>query len=450
MKWAAAILAVVLVAGGGIWYFLHGHDSAPEYQSVEVTRGELIQDVTATGTLNPVTNVQVGCQVSGRISKLSVDYNSRVKAGQVIAEIDPSTYQAAVNQAQADLANAQANLELQQVEATRSSDLFTNKLISESDYDTAIANLHEAQAMVQIKQASLSNAVANLGYCKIYSPVDGVVISRSVDVGQTVAASFNTPTLFQIANDLTKMQIDSNVAEADIGGVEEGQEVTFNVDAYPYRTFHGVVTQVRNSPTTVNNVVTYDCVIGVDNPDYKLKPGMTANPLNIIIAQRENILKIPNAALRFRPPDTGNAGKTTNAPTTQTAHGTNAAARPPGNFGGTGSFGAGRPPGGFGGSGGGRPGGGFGGPGGRAGSFGGFGGAGGHGAPPARTVYVLSGEGDDATLKPIQIKTGITDGVFTEVVSGLKEGDLLVTGLAYGNEAAGQSRNANPFAPRFR
>jgi len=451
VKWAAVILAVVLVAGGGIWYFRHGHDDAPEYQSVAVTRGELIQDVTATGTLNPVTNVQVGCQVSGRISKLYVDYNSRVKAGQVIAEIDPSTYQAAVNQAQADLANAQANLELQQVEATRSSDLFTNKLISESDYDTAIANLHEAQAMVRIKQASLSNSVANLGYCKIYSPVDGVVISRSVDVGQTVAASFNTPTLFQIANDLTQMQIDSNVAEADIGGVQEGQAVTFNVDAYPYRTFHGVVTQVRNAPTTVNNVVTYDCVIGVDNPDYKLKPGMTANPLNIIIAQREDALRIPNACLRFRPPDTGNAEKTTNAPTTQSAHGTNAVARSPGNFGGTGGSGAGRPPGGFGGSGG-RSGGGFGGPGGfaggRAGGFGGFGGAGGHGAQPVRTVYVLSGEGDDATLKPVQIKTGITDGVFTEVLSGLKEGDLVVTGLAYGNEAAGPARN--PFAPRFR
>jgi HlyD family secretion protein len=436
-KWTAVILAVVVVVVGSFWYFQRGHQDAPTYQTVPVTRGELIQDVTATGTLNPVTNVQVGCQVSGIISKLYVDYNSKVKAEQVIAEIDPSTYAAAVAQARADLANAQANLELQQVEARRSSDLFTNKLISESDYDTAIANLHEAQAMVQIKQASLSNAVANLGYCKIYSPVDGVVISRSVDVGQTVAASFNTPTLFQIANDLTKMQIDSNVAEADIGGVEEGQQVTFNVDAYPYRTFYGTVTQVRNSPTTVNNVVTYDCVIGVENPDYKLKPGMTANPLNIIIAQRPDALKIPNATLRFRPAEAGASEKTTNASPTQAVQGSNAVARPSGNFGGPGSFGGGRPSGGFGGQGG------FGG-----GRSGGFGGAGGHGGQLTRTVYVLSGEGGDATLKPVQIKTGITDGVFTEVLSGLKEGDLVVTGLAYGSETAGQARN--PFAPRFR
>ena len=221
-----------------------------------------------------------------------------VKSNEVIAEIDPSTYKAAVEQATADLANAKANLELQQVEANRSAELFTNKLISGSDYDTAIANLHEAQAMVQIKQASLGNATANLGYCKIRSPVDGMVISRSVDLGQTVASSFNTPTLFQIANDLTKMQIDSSVAEADIGGVVEGQSVDFTVDAYPYRTFQGVVTQVRNSPTTVNNVVTYDCVIGVTNADYKLKPGMTAN-VSIIVAQRKNALNIPNSALRF-------------------------------------------------------------------------------------------------------------------------------------------------------
>ena len=156
--------------------------------------------------------------------------------------------------------------------------------------------------MVEIKQASLNNTIANLGYCKIFSPVDGMVISRAVELGQTVAASLNTPTIFQIANDLTKMQIDSSVAEADVGGVVEGQSVDFTVDAYPYRNFHGVVTQVRNSPTTVNNVVTYDCVIGVTNSDYKLKPGMTAN-VSIVIAQRENALNIPNGALRFRPPD---------------------------------------------------------------------------------------------------------------------------------------------------
>jgi HlyD family secretion protein len=431
MKWTIIFVVVIVVVVGGLWYLRHGHEDAPAYQTVAVTRGELMQSVTATGTLNPVTNVQVGCQVSGRISKLYADFNSRVTNGEVIAEIDPSTYQAAVAQATADLANATANLELQQVEANRASDLFTNKLISESDFDTAIANLHEAEAMVEIKRASLSNAMANLSYCKVLSPVDGVVISRSVDVGQTVASSFSTPTLFQIANDLTKMQIDSSVAEADIGGVEEGQEVTFNVDAYPYRTFHGTVTQVRNSPTTVNNVVTYDCVVGVDNSDYKLKPGMTANPLNIVTARRENVLKIPNAALRFRPPETSVPEKTTNAPTAQTVQGSNGVAKPPGGFGG--GAGAGRP-------------GGFGG--GRSGGFGGSGGAGGHGGQPSRTVYVLSGEGKDATLKPVQVKVGISDGVFTEVLSGLKEGDLVVTGLAFGDASGGPGRN--PFAPRFR
>ena len=192
VKWGIIIAVVVVIVGSGIWYFHHGHDDAPAYQTVAVTRGELTKLVTATGTLNPVTNVTVGCQVSGRISKLYVDFNSPVTNGQLIAEIDPRTYEAAMEQASADLANANANLELQQVEAHRSGELFTNQLISVSDYDTAIANLHEAEAMVKIKQASLDNAKANLDYCKIFSPVDGIVISRAVDVGQTVASSLQS------------------------------------------------------------------------------------------------------------------------------------------------------------------------------------------------------------------------------------------------------------------
>jgi len=333
-KWTVVILAVIVVAVGGFWYFQRGHEAAPAYQTVPVTRGELIQDVTATGTLNPVDdplsgslNVTVGAQVSGLITKLFVDYNSMVKSNEILAEIDPSIYQAQLNQAQANLAYAEANLELQQVQVARDAQLYTNKLLDASDYDTAVATRDEAAAQVQIQEAAVTNAAANLGYCKIRSPVDGVVISRSVDVGQTVASSFSTPTLFQIANDLTRMQIDSNVAEADIGGVEVGQEVTFNADAYPYRTFYGKVTQVRNSPITVNNVVTYDCVVSVNNADYKLKPGMTANPLNIIIAQKENVLKIPNAALRFRL-----AEGSVPAGGTNSFHGTNnfAAGAPPG------------------------------------------------------------------------------------------------------------------------
>jgi HlyD family secretion protein len=398
IKWTIIILVVAAVVIGGVWYLRHGHQDATAYQAVAVARGEVIQIVTATGTLNPVVNVTVGSQVSGIINKLNVDFNSLVKSNQIIAEIDPSTYQAVVAQNTADLANANANLELQQAEAKRSSDLFTNKLISGSDYDTAVATLHEAEATVKIKQASLANANANLGYCKIRSPVDGIVISRAIDLGQTVASSFNTPTLFQIANDLTKMQIDSSVAEADVGGVVEGQDVNFTVDAYPYRNFHGVVTQVRNSPTTVNNVVTYDCVIGVTNSDYKLKPGMTAN-VSIVIAQRENALIIPNGALRFRPPE--NTMVLTNTVTTQTARATNS-----GNF---------------------------------ADSSGGHRSGGhAHGERPVfHTIYVLSGTGNDAKLQAVQIRTGISDGILTEVLSGLNEGAQVVTGVvSAGTQAA--------------
>ncbi len=413
LKWGIIVAAVIVFAGSVIWYFRHGHAVVPAYQTVTVEPGTLTQVVTATGTLNPVTNVTVGSQVSGIITKLYVDFNSLVKKDQVIAEIDPSTYEAIVKQAQANLANAKANLELQQVEANRSAELFTNKLVSSSDYDTAIATLHEAEAMVQLDQASLDNANANLGYCKIRSPVDGIVISRAVNLGQTVASSFNTPTLFQIANDLTKMQIDSSVAEADIGGVIEGQHVDFTVDAYPYRNFHGVVTQVQNSPTTVNNVVTYDCVISVTNADYKLKPGMTAN-VSIVIAQREDTLTIPNSALRFRPPENVVVQTNANATTPQAAQATNS-----GNRGGTGT------------------------PGRRNGGNSHTRGE----RPIFHTIFVLAGTGDDAGLQAVQIKSGISDGIDTEVLSGLKEGDQVVIGVnSPGTKTAAA---ANPFGGGF-
>jgi HlyD family secretion protein len=405
-KWILAVVALALIAGG-FFYSRHSRKENITYNTEPVVRDDLTQVVTATGTLNPVVNVTVGSQVSGRISKLYVDYNSVVKSNQVIAEIDPATYQAAVEQATADLANAKANLELQQVQFQRSSDLFTNKLISGSDYDTALATLHEAEAMVKIKQASLNNAVVNLGYCKIVSPVDGVVILRAVELGQTVASSFNTPTIFQIANDLTRMQIDSSVAEADVGGVEEGQAVDFTVDAYPYRTFHGVVTQVRNSPTTVNNVVTYDCVIGVTNADLKLKPGMTAN-VSIIIAQSKNTLMIPNAALRFRPPESAGAPTNSETATNLTSTTTNRA-----NVAGgqrqRGMKTRGQ-------------------------------------RPVFHTVYVLTG-GEHPQLQPVQIKTGISDGLDTEVLLGLNEGDRVVISA---NVTGGDSTQAgNSFGGGF-
>src|SRR5438128_3696592 len=222
--------------------------SASNYQTATVTRGPITHLVTATGTLNPVVNVQVGSQVSGNIAKLYADFNSQVKAGQVVAQIDPMLFQAAVTQAEGDVANTQAALELAKVNATRTQSLFAQKNSSQQDLDTAMANLHQAEANVKIKQGALDKAKADLDHCTITSPIDGVVISRNVDVGQTVAASLQAPVIFQIANDLTKMQIDSNVAEADVGAVSVNQDVDFTVDAFPMQTFHGKVVQVRNAP----------------------------------------------------------------------------------------------------------------------------------------------------------------------------------------------------------
>src|SRR5690349_15108679 len=277
-------------------------NGAATYQIAGVTRGPITQAVTAAGTLNPVVNVQVGSQVSGNISKLFADFNSQVKAGQVVAQIDPALFQATVTQAEGDLASAQAALELAKLNATRTEELFAKKTSSKADLDQAVATLHQAEANVKIKQGALDKAKADLEHCTITSPIDGIVISRNVDVGQTVAASLQAPVIFQIANDLTQMQIDSNVTEAGVGVLEAGQDVDFTVDAFPMRTFHGKVVQVRNAPITVQNVVTYDTVIGVSNSDLKLKPGMTAN-VSIIVAYKDNVLQIKNAALRFRPAD---------------------------------------------------------------------------------------------------------------------------------------------------
>src|ERR1700756_3803811 len=297
LPWLIAIGGLLLIA----FVIRHLRDNgAATYQTATVTRGPITQAVTATGTLNPVVNVQVGSQVSGNISKLFVDYNSQVKAGQVVAQIDPVLFQATVTQAEGDLASAQAALELAKVNATRTQELFARKTSAQADVDQATANLHQAEANVKIKQGALDKAKADLDHCRITSPVDGEVISRNVDVGQTVAASLQAPVIFTIANDLTKMQIDANVAEADVGAVTIDQNVDFTVDAFPMETFHGSVVQVRNAPITVQNVVTYDTVIGVNNPELKLKPGMTAN-VSIIVAHKDDVLQIKNAALRYRP-----------------------------------------------------------------------------------------------------------------------------------------------------
>jgi len=310
------VIALLLVVAGILLFNSKGKE--PQFRTEKVAKGDIEMAVTATGTVNPVTTVLVGTQVSGTIKNIYVDFNSPVKKGQLIARIDPSLVEAQVNQAKANVFTANANLEKAQATLLdskrtmdRNRELFSKNLISKSDLDTAETNTLTAQASVsgaksQVSQteAALSSAETNLFYTKIISPVDGIVVSRNVDVGQTVAASFQTPTLFSIAQDLTKMQIDTSVAEADIGKIKVGQAVEFTVDAYSDTTFKGKVWQVRNAPITVQNVVTYDVVIQVDNSDFKLKPGMTAN-VSVIISIAKDILKIPNAALRFRPTDKG-------------------------------------------------------------------------------------------------------------------------------------------------
>ncbi len=352
-------LIIVVLGGAGYFsyaYYYKNKEAQVKYKTVKVEKGSLSSFVTANGTVNPVTTVLVGSQISGMIKRLYADYNTQVKKGQLIAEIDPDIFQAQVAQAkaklenakaaylnvQADILNAQSNVEASKANVIKAkvalddaqrnlqrvSELFARNLIAASDrdaaqtsYDSAAAQLAaalaqkkaaEAQleaskarlesARAQIKQAEaeLEMAQVNLKHTRITAPVNGIVISRNVDVGQTVAASLQAPTLFTIAQDLTDMQVETNVSEADIGRVQIGQPATFTVDAFPQLTFHGKVTEIRNAPQTIQNVVTYNVIVQVKNPDLKLRPGMTAN-VSILVAHSENVLKIPNAALRFRP-----------------------------------------------------------------------------------------------------------------------------------------------------
>jgi HlyD family secretion protein len=393
------IVAVVVLVAAAFLLRQCTRGSSVTYQTAPVTRGPITQAVTATGTLNPVQNVQVGSQVSGNIQKLFVDFNSTVKAGQVIAQIDPVVFQANVNQAEGDLANTRAALELAQLNEGRTRALVAKQNSAQSDLDQAVASLHQAEANVKIKEGALEKAKADLDHCTITSPIDGIVISRNVDVGQTVAASLQAPIIFQIANDLSKMQIDANVAEADVGGVAVDQDVEFTVDAFPTRTFPGKVVQVRNAPITVQNVVTYDTVIGVSNPDQKLKPGMTAN-VSIVAAHRDEAVKIPNSALRFRMPDQSPSA----APRRDPSSGP-------------------RQPGGGNKSGGNRP-----------------------ERRVERTIFVLGSSSSKPTA--VTIKTGISDGIATEVLEGLKEGDRVVTGMTESGTASAPATNPFGGGPR--
>jgi len=314
-RFSKAILAIVAVVVVGAGYYIYAdHGDKPKFVTEKVTEGPIVKSVTATGTVNPVTTVQVGTYVSGPITAIYADFNAPVKQGQIIAKIDPRPYAAAVALASAALSNAraglkkdQANLEYQQITFHRDQELIKQQVVSqdqldsqESVYHQAVAQVALDQAAIEQAQATLQQAQLNLNYTDIVAPVDGTVVSRNVDVGQTVAASFQTPTLFLVAKDLTKMQVDSNVSESDIGGVRNGQKATFKVDAFPDRDFEGVIAQVRQAPITVQNVVTYDVVVNVDNPEMLLMPGMTAN-VNIVTSQAEKVVRIPFDAFRFIP-----------------------------------------------------------------------------------------------------------------------------------------------------
>jgi len=342
-RYLLTIVIIFLLVGAYFFYSLiGGKESNQKYRTVKLERGEISSLVTATGTINPVVTVLVGSQISGTIKALDADFNSQVKEGQVIAQIDPAIFEAQVQQGKANVLNSQANLlnaqaNVQSVQANlvkadvavedskktldRNNALMKMSAVAQSaldtaqaNYDSAVAQRNAAKAQIEVAKAQVESAAAqverdkatlkmaetNLRYATIRSPVTGIVISRNVDVGQTVAASLQAPTLFTIAKDLTQMQVDTNMSEADIGRIVTGQESTFTVDAYPEKTFRGRVSEIRNAPTTIQNVVTYDVVIQVDNKDLKLKPGMTAN-VSVIIAHKGGALKLPNAALRYRP-----------------------------------------------------------------------------------------------------------------------------------------------------
>jgi HlyD family secretion protein len=309
----AILVLLVVVAAFGVWWSMQ-RPAAVHYVTAPVTRGAITRTVAATGTVNPELTVIVGTYVSGVIQQLYCDYNTKVKPGQICAKIDPRPYQTVVDQDKANLAIAKAQLEKDKanlaylkLDHERKRHLAERQFaaqsaadLAKSTYDQGVAQIGLAEATIQQRQATLDAAQVNLDYTDITSPVDGTVVSRNVTQGQTVAASFQTPTLFLIATDLTKMQVDTNVSESDIGGVKEGDPATFTVDAFPKRIFRGKVTQVLQSPQTVQNVVTFDAVVGVANHDMALKPGMTA-ATRIVVAERRDVLRVPNQALRFSP-----------------------------------------------------------------------------------------------------------------------------------------------------
>ena len=386
---ALAIASFAILKGNG--------GKAEKWRTMPAERGTVALTVSATGTIEPVTKVAVGSQVSGTISWLGADFNDHVRKGEVIAQLDPSLFRTAVAQGEANLARARAAYANATRTWQRSKELAARGVLAQVELDAAQASYEQTQAEVKQAAAALSNSQVNLAHATISSPIDGVVIARSVDVGQTVAASMQAPELFQIAGDLTRMQVETRIDEADIGRVQPGLTATFTVDAFPDATFEGTVRQVRLAPTVEQNVVTYTTVIDVPNPEQKLKPGMTAN-VTIGIERKDDVLKVANAALRFRPPAEGGEKKK------GVAFG--ASARPAGAQvrmqGGT-------PPGGGGAPGGMRK------------------MRGGPGKDTMKQVVYVLGPGN--VLQPVAVETGITDGTFTEVKGGaLADGAAVVVG----------------------
>lgn len=483
------LLVVLAAGGGGGWYYFQKNtDKKPEFQTVKVGRGDIVQTVTATGDLQPVVTVDIGAQVSGQIKEVMVDYNSVVKAGDVLALIDESTPTQRLKQAEADLESTKASNRLQQLNVERTRELFKQKLVSQQELDNVDAQLAQSNATLLTRTAALENARLDLSRCTITAPIDGMVLDRKTDKGRTVNASMNAPTLFTLVNDLTKMQINAAVAEADVGSIAVGQDVKFTVDAFPNRTFAGKVRMVRNAASVSQSVVSYATIIDVNNDDMKLKPGMTAN-VSIIVTQKPGVLRVANGALRVRVPQEllprspevakggkGGDGKTPGGAAAMTDDETRRAqfdimravgfergsqpspdqiakARALAKEKGVDpdivaakmampaprkrSEGGDR--------------------GGRGGGGGGGGGGGSSGADRGysstivtRTLYKLVAEGDEKKLDPVSVKLGISDGFSTEVLEGLAEGDTIVTSVIIPGAApvaAAQSSSSmqNPF-----
>lgn len=375
------VVSTAVIAAGWFWWS-ENQTEPPKWITATVDRGAIIQRVSANGTLNPVELVNVGTQISGTVIKLHTDFNQPVKAGQLLAELDPAILEAQIRQTEANLASAKATRNTAELALKRNENLKDKGFVSDGALDGLRKDLETARAQVMQIEAQLSRDKTNLGYSKIKSPINGIVVNRGIDVGQTVAASFQTPTLFQIARDLRRMQIDTSVAEADVGAIQKNQPVRFTVDAFRDQEFNARVRMVRLNPTTVQNVVTYNVVIDVDNKDGNLLPGMTAQ-VAIVTNRKDDILRVPSAALRFRP----EPANTTNASAMNNSSNNSA------NKNGAATSGNGRA----------------------------------MRASAAPRVYVI---GPDNELQPKDIKIGASDGRFTEVIEGLAEGDAVVTRAA--------------------